>query len=124
MYTYFKAFLLMGLMSVVDPFVVANADDSSKEAEKITQLIQHIEQLQDAKFVRNGKEYDAKAAAEFLRSKWRSRKSKTKTTTDFIELVASKSSTSGKPYLIRFKGGKEIKSGDYLLEQLKELEVK
>jgi hypothetical protein len=32
------------------------------------------------------------------------------------------SGTSGKPYLIRFKDGKEIKSREFLLEELRKLE--
>jgi len=35
--------------------------------------------------------------------------------------VASTSSTTGRPYLIRFKDGNEIKSGDYLLLELEKL---
>ena len=37
----------------------------------------------------------------------------------FIAKAASVSSTSGKPYLIRFKDGREVKCGDYLKERLK-----
>lgn len=84
-------------------------------------LIEHIANLPEAKFVRNGVEYDAKTAAKFLRGKWESNSSDIKTATDFIEKAASVSSTTGKPYLIRFKDGKETKSGEYLLEQLRKL---
>jgi len=45
-----------------------------------------------------------------------------KTAKDFIDKAASVSSTSGKPYLIRVKGSKEVKSGDYLHAELKKLE--
>lgn len=101
------------------------ADENPKsEKEKIEGLIEHIANLQDAKFVRNGAEYDAKTAAKFLRGKWESNASEIKTAADFIEKAASVSSTTGKPYLIRFKDGKETKSGEYLLQQLKRLEGK
>jgi hypothetical protein len=92
------------------------------EKQKIEALIKHVENLKDAKFVRNDSEYDAKTAARFLRGKWDSNESKIKTARDFIEKAASVSSTSGKPYLIRFKDGKDVKTGDYLSEQLKKLE--
>jgi hypothetical protein len=36
--------------------------------------------------------------------------------------LASVSSTTGKPYLIRFGNGREVKSSDYLLAELKKLE--
>jgi len=91
------------------------------ETEKINALIKHVEGLSDAKFVRNDGEYDAKTAATFLRRKWNAQKDEIKTAEQFIEKVASVSSTSGKPYLIRFKDGTEQKSGDYLKAQLKQL---
>jgi hypothetical protein len=99
----------------------AAADASADETKKIEALIAHIEGLADAKFIRNGIEYDAKTAGAFLRGKWDTNKVKIKTAEDFIERVATKSSTSGKPYLIRFTDGKELKSGEYLREQLKKL---
>jgi hypothetical protein len=94
---------------------------SLSEKEKIEALIKHVEGMQGAVFVRNGKEYDAKTAGKFLRGKWE-RDSDVKTARDFIEKIATTSSTSGKPYLIRFKDGKEVKSGEYLTEELKKLE--
>ena len=92
------------------------------EKEKIEALIKHLEDLKDAKFVRNGMEYDAKSAAKFVRGKWESNEKEIKTAKDFIKRAASESATSGKPYLIRFKDGKETKSGEYMLAELKKLE--
>lgn len=92
------------------------------ETEKIEQLIKHIAELKDAVFVRNGKEYDAKAAAEHLRKKWDYAKKEVKTARDFIEKIATKSYFGDQPYLIRFKDGREVKAGDYLSERLKEIE--
>jgi tRNA C32,U32 (ribose-2'-O)-methylase TrmJ len=92
------------------------------EKQKIEALIKHVEGMKDAKFVRNDKEYDAKTAAKFLRGKWEAKEAEIKTAKDFIEKVASASSTTGKPYLIRPKDGKEMKSGEYLLAELKKLE--
>ena len=89
------------------------------ETQKIEALIRHIEGLQGAKFVRNGSEYDAKTAGKFLRRKWEANKADIQTAEDFIEKAASVSSTSGKPYLIRFQDGTETKSGDYLRAELK-----
>jgi uncharacterized protein DUF5329 len=93
------------------------------EANRIEALIAHVEGLANAKFVRNGIEYDAKTAGAFLRGKRDANQSKIKTAEDFIEHAATISSTTGKPYLIRFTGGKEVKSGEYLREQLKKLEM-
>ena len=100
------------------------ADEKNlSEKQKIEALITHIEELKDASFVRNGTEYDAKTAATFLRRKWKSNESAIKTARDFIQKVASVSSNSGKPYMIRRKNGKESKSGEYLLAELKKIEA-
>ena len=98
------------------------APTSDVEKKRIESLISTVENLKDAKFVRNGTEYDCKAAAEHMRDKWQYAGSKVKTARDFITLIATKSSQSGKPYLIRFKDGTQVESGKYLTEQLEKLE--
>jgi hypothetical protein len=110
------------LLALVVPPAVADNDRPQDEKQKIEALLKHVEGLKDAKFVRNDSEYDAATAARFLRGKWESNGSQIKTAKDFIEKAASVSSTSGKPYLIRFKDGREVKTGDYLAEELKKLE--
>lgn len=99
----------------------ARAAEPKTETEKIEQLISHVGSLSNAKFVRNGSEYDAKTAAKFLRGKWDANKAEIKTASDFISKAATKSSTTGKPYLIRLKDGKEVACATYLTEQLKAL---
>ena len=95
----------------------------NSEKQKIEALIKQVANLKDAKFVRNGSAYNADSAATFLRRKWEANESEVKTARDFIDKVASFSGTSGKPYLIRFKDGGEIKSRDFLLAQLKNLDT-
>ena len=90
---------------------------------QIEALINEIQTLKDASFVRNGSTYDAKTAAKFLRGKWDSHKSEITTAADFIEKAASVSSTTGKPYLIRFNDGREMKCGDFLKEKLEKLKA-
>ena len=107
------------------PFEVQGIGDrDARETHKIEALIQKIEALQDAKFVRNGSDYDSKTAAKFLRGKLKSHDKEIKTANDFIEKAASVSSTSGKPYVIRFKDGRKLNCGDYLKTELKNLEKK
>jgi uncharacterized protein DUF5329 len=113
---------VMVLIAFFLSVAAATADDKpASEREKIEALIKHVEDLADAKFVRNDSPYDAKTAAKFLRRKWDAKKSEIKTAQDFIDKAASISSTSGKPYLIRFKDGTETKAGEYLTAQLKKL---
>jgi hypothetical protein len=92
------------------------------EKEKIETLINHVNGLKDARFIRNGSSYSAENAATFLRRKWQANASAVSNARDFIDKVASFSSTSGKPYLIRFKDGKELQSKGYLLAELKKIE--
>ena len=113
------------VLCLILPAAMTQASETAirplSENEKIESLIAHVEGLKDAKFIRNGIEYDAKTAGAFLRGKWDTNKAKIKTASDFIQQVATKSSTTGKPYLIRLKDGQEHKSGEYLAEQLKML---
>jgi len=113
---------LLLIVSIAAPLLLRAAETPLTEKEKIEALIKHIEGLKDAKFVRNDSDYDAKTAAKFLRGKWRANEKQIKTATDFIEKAASVSSTSGKPYVIRIKGEKEVKCGEYLKEELKKME--
>lgn len=119
-------FLVLGVGLAVAAWAVLRPSPAQQapatEQQKIETLIQHVATLKDAKFVRNDKEYDAAAAGKFLRGKWETYAAEIKTARDFIDKAASVSSTTGKPYLIRFKDGTEVKSSAYLLTELKKLE--
>jgi len=111
-------FLFLGL--AIPSFVRAQTLPTS-EKQKIEALIKQVAALKDASFVRNGWSYNADKAATFLQLKWEANAAEVKTARDFIDNVASISGTSGKPYLIRFKDGREILSHDFLLAELKKL---
>ena len=89
------------------------------EKEKIEALIERVGQLKDVKIIRNGWSYEPATAARFLRGKWAANDAEIKTARDFIDKVAS---TSGKPYLIRFKDGRELPSREFLLAELRTIE--
>lgn len=93
------------------------------EKQKIEALIAGIGELQNAKIVRNGWSYDPSTAVRFLHGKWAANESGIKTARDFIDKVASFSGTSGEPYLIRFKDGREFQSREFLLAELKKIEA-
>ena len=95
----------------------------AEEKRKIETLIAQVQTLKDATFIRNGSEYDAKVAARFLRGKWSSNESEIKTAQDFIAKAATSSSTSGKPYMIRFKDSREVACAEYLRGELKKLDT-
>jgi len=91
------------------------------EEEKIEALLTAVSELKDATFVRNGSEYTAGEAADHLRRKWSGQKDKIVTATLFLDHIASKSSISGKEYLIRFADGQEVASRAFLEERLRSL---
>jgi hypothetical protein len=95
---------------------------SSGEKQKVEALIKYVGEMSDAQFMRNDNIYDAKTAAIFLRRKWQANDSEVKTAHDFIDKIATISGTSGKPYVIRFKDGREVKSRDILLAELNKIE--
>ena len=92
------------------------------EKQKIEALIKQVGDLKDAKFVRNGSTYEPVTAVRFLRGKWDANKAEVKTVRDFIDKVATKSGTTGKPYLLRYSDGKDFTSHEFLLAELKKLE--
>ncbi len=105
--------LVVGLM-----MLLTCSAQAKEESAKIEALISHVESLKDAKFIRNGSTYEAPTAAKLMRYRWNKSKDEIKTGRDFIRICATASTTTGQAYLIRFKDGKEVKSGEYLLEQL------
>jgi ABC-type uncharacterized transport system substrate-binding protein len=107
---------------LVGTYFALAASAPADETQKIELLIQYVNNLKDATFIRNGSTYNSKSAATFLRRKWQANQSEVRTARDFIDKVAAISHTSGRPYLIRFKDDKEIHSRDFLLARLKTLE--
>jgi len=114
--------LTLFLLLPLAPFVAAE-DLPVTEKQKIETLINQVKSLKDAKFVRNGRSYSADNAATFLKGKWDANAADMTSAQDFVDRIASFSGTSGKPYLIRFQDGKEIKCRDYLLGELKRIEA-
>ena len=98
------------------------ADLPAVEKDKIEKLIEHVKGLKETVFIRNDVEYDAATAARFLQGKWQANEAEIRTVEEFIQKAASISTTTGKPYRLRFKDGKEVKSGDYLKDRLKAMQ--
>jgi len=88
------------------------------EAEKIDRLIAYIGGLQGAVFIRNGDEHTPAEAVQHLQMKRDKAGDRVKTAEDFIQLCASRSFLSGKPYLIRFADGRTRASEQVLREEL------
>lgn len=94
------------------------------ELDKIEKLFVAIESS-NVTFIRNGQSYSAAEASKHLRDKldqaansWFTPKKSDWTAVMFIEKIASKSSLSGKDYLIQLPDGKTVKARDWLFEKL------
>ena len=92
------------------------------EENKIDALIDAIAALDEAVFIRNDEGHAAREAADHLRMKRRAAGDRIATARQFIEHIASRSSTTGEVYRIRFADGREVASGEYLTSQLERLE--
>lgn len=115
--------LILQVLCLLSFFSTLHAAETAPAAEKakIEALISHIQGLEGATFIRNGSDHSAANAAKFLRAKWQRNDEEIKTAADFIAKAASISGTSGKPYMIRFKDGKEVPCGEYLTAFLKKM---
>jgi hypothetical protein len=89
--------------------------------DEIEALLAYIGGLEGASFIRNGDAHSPTDAAAHLRLKWTNQKKQIVTAEDFIRLCGTKSSVSGKPYVIRFSDGREEEAAQVLLKQLKVL---
>jgi hypothetical protein len=116
--------VLVPIILAVIPMLVHAEDAVDIENQKIDYLIASIESLQNAEFIRNGKDYNAKNAADHLRLKRRKARSRIKTADDFIRYCATASSMSGEPYQIRFADGTLVFTGEYLRRKIAEFGAK
>jgi hypothetical protein len=115
--------LVLGWLTLaICPGFAWTSELPAAEQKKIEALILGVERMTDAVFIRNGKNYNAPAAADFLRRKWEFHRSEICSAGDFIEKVASFSSTTGKPYSIRWRNGQERLSAEFFRAQLSLLE--
>jgi hypothetical protein len=94
----------------------------AEEAGKIEALIGAAGRMRGVAFIRNGQAYESAVAAEFLRRKWQAQAASVASVEDFIEKVASFSSTTGRPYFIRFGDGREIPCSVFFHAELAKLQ--
>jgi hypothetical protein len=100
----------------------AEVESVLSEQDKIETLISSLSQLSGAKFIRNGQEHTVDEAVAHMRKKWEWKKTEIKTAQDFITIVGSRSSTTGKPYVIRYSNGAEITSEEWFRKRPKIIE--
>jgi len=113
--------LLIGLLGFALPGMAAPAATATPADREIDALVASIGKLEGASFLRNGEAYSAAQAASHLQMKRRKAGSRIKSAEDFIELCATGSYLSGKPYRIRLADGTEVASADFLRARLREI---
>jgi hypothetical protein len=118
----------MKLSALIPAFILSitlNISDvnGSEDVDKVIKYLLDYVRKSDVIFIRNGKEHNPQAAAEHMERKLEHFRDEIETPEDFIRLTGTKSILSGKPYLVRFLDGEEIRSKEWLekaLEQYRE----
>lgn len=111
---------LCGLAVLAPAFSGTAQALSRQEEEKIEILLQALAGQSETVFIRNGSEHNAGEAATHLRRKLNQTRRRLATAEEFIDKVASSSSITGQPYLIRQPGQPEEPAGPYLRRLLQE----
>ena len=118
--------LIIGLAVITSMAGLVQAgeqDLTTDEKQQIEKLIVFVEKS-DCLFIRNGNEHSGKDAAKHIKRKYKHYQDEIFSPEKFIELSATKSSMSGKYYHIRCEGELEVKSKDWLLQELSSIKAK
>ena len=113
---------LGGVVALAASLGTAHAAPSDAEARKIESLIRFVETRKDLRFVRNGSGYSPAQAGRFLRGKLDSMGKDVSTARQFIDQIATKSSTSGQPYTVETEG-RSVPAAQFLGEELARIEL-
>ncbi|MDR2461558.1 MAG: DUF5329 family protein [Deltaproteobacteria bacterium] len=92
------------------------------ELQRVNLLLDLFATNTDLIMVRNGAQYPVERAITHLRNKLSSSPVEINTAEEFIDLLASKSSVTGKPYTIIFPNGRNIHSSLYFHELLQQVD--
>ncbi|MCF6188831.1 MAG: DUF5329 domain-containing protein [Desulfobulbaceae bacterium] len=111
-----RCFLILLLFAAGSVFPAAGLAAGMED--EITYLLYAIEHS-ECIFIRNGSSHDPKEARAHIEKKYNYLKKRIKTTEDFIKGAATKSSLSGRPYMMNC-GGKEIQTADWLRTELEQ----
>jgi len=114
-----RRLVLLGSLAVA---TAVHAAPSEAERARIERLIAFVAAQKDIQFVRNGTAYGAADAAKFLRGKFEKMGEHVGTAQQFIDQIASRSSTSGQPYLIRFTDGRTVPAAQFLGDELRRMD--
>lgn len=97
---------------------VSRAAPDELEQARIDRLIHYVATRKQMVFVRNGKDYSFREAALFLRAKYAKMGEHVTTAAQFIDQIASRSSTTGELYKVRLADGRLLPAAKVLREEL------
>lgn len=113
---------LMAILLSLMLLPMAGAAQGLSETRKIEMLIDSVEHMPGAVFIRNGSEHSSKEAAAHMRMKWKYAGKRIKTAGDFIRYCATASSITRVKYRILLADGSLVESGKLLHERLRQIE--
>ncbi|MEZ5988537.1 MAG: DUF5329 family protein [Planctomycetota bacterium] len=87
---------------------------------KIDRLLAWLEHEEGVRFVREGKEYDGRRAAQHLRTKYEAAKDRVTTLEAFLTDIAAKSSTTGNAYRVRVSDDETVGAEAWFRDHLGE----
>ncbi len=97
---------------------VSRAAADELEQARIDRLIDYVEAQKRMVFVRNGKDHSCQDAALFLRAKYAKMGGLVTTAAQFIDQIASRSSTTGEVYKVRLADGRLLPAAKVLRDEL------
>ena len=112
--------LMAGRLSVLVFVILMPADSfAASSDDEIRYLISSVGR-DGCVFVRNDRSYTRRQAREHLRSKWRLNEQLVESAEDFIEKLASRSVTSGQPYMIQCRGEQPTTAREWFRARLEQ----
>ena len=109
-----KHLLTLSLMLLMSD---ACADVSPEQTPEVEHLLEFVRQS-DCIMVRNGSEHIGEKAVSHIQKKYDYFRDDINSTEKFIEYSATKSTMSGKYYMVRCPGREEMRTQQWLLEEL------
>lgn len=96
----------------------ARSDVPDADRHEVLHLLDYL-RTSDCAMERNGKNYDSEGAYSHVKRKYEYFRDEIRTSEDFIEYSASKSTMSGKYYRVVCKDESAVLTRDWLLEELR-----
>lgn len=116
--------LLCTALAVAAPPAASRTNSlTPRERARIHALLDALERS-GLVFIRNGSEHTAPAARAHLEMKLDRAGGRITTAEQFIDRLASRSSSTGRPYMVRLGNGTEVQAGMWLRTRLAEIDAK